>query len=119
MPQPPSPYPYLLKRRVVESLRNQASAYAGYKATIADDEHPTFPPWLLWDLPCFAASVMKLCRSHLVPEDLCNSIPDAEPRNANDAVDQDAPHCRRVPSPPRQRLGATPGASTLSSEVPG
>jgi hypothetical protein len=116
---PPSPYQFLLKRHAVESLQDRASAYAGYKAAILDDERPTFPPWMLWDLPSFAAAVMRLCRSHLVLEELCNSFPDAEPRDADDAVDQDAPHRRRISTPPQQRLGATTGASTLSSVVPG
>jgi hypothetical protein len=93
---PPSPYPALLKRRTVEGIEARAAVFAGYKATIVDDEHPNYPPWLLWDLPSFAASVMRLCRSHLALEDICNSYPDAEPRDADDDVDRDAPHRRRV-----------------------
>lgn len=115
---PPSPYPLLLKRHAVKALQERAGVLAGYKATICDDEDPAYPPWVLWDLPSFALSVMRLCRSHIALEDLCNSIPDAEPRAADDAVDQDAPPCRRV-TPPRQCLGATPVASSLSAEVAG
>jgi hypothetical protein len=118
MPAPPSPYEYLLKRGQVESLRERAGAYVGYKAALADEEHPTVPQRLLRDLPSFALSVLRLCRAYTEIQNFCNAFPDAEPRDADDAVDQDAPHRRRV-APPRQRLGVTSRASTLSSEVPG
>ncbi len=77
---PPSPYERLWKRHQVEALEQRASVLVGYRA-LGDGQLPRFPDWLLADIPAFAVAVMRLCRSHLALEEICDVIPDAEERN--------------------------------------